>query len=93
MEHGLASPAHLPEPEIDADDPADDPTRRLDAVLGALRLAKECLPGMNNTAVPADQVARASELVDRMHALAMALAASARSPGAAEDGHGRRHAA
>jgi len=48
---------------------------RLQNVLLWLRTAKENLPDLNNGQVPADRVAAASGLVDRLHRLALSAAA------------------
>lgn len=56
---------------------------RMDKVLGWLETAKEVFPAINNNAVPSDRIAAASELVDRMQRIAVAL----RKRGAASNRH------
>ena len=54
---------------------------RLQNVLLWLQTAKENLPDLNNGQIPADRVAAASGLVDRLHRLALAAAAHGTSRG------------
>lgn len=71
-----------PSPRTKADQlsPQDKHLRdRLDKVQLWLRTAKENLPDLNNGCVPADRVASASALVDRLHRLAAEAAASGTS--------------
>jgi len=72
--------------------PADPATARarLDEVRRSLQTAKENLPDLNNGRVTADQIAALSGLIDRMHRVATAAAASA---SVAISRRERRHAA
>jgi len=54
---------------------------RLQNVLLWLQTAKENLPDLNNGQIPADRVAAASALVDRLHRLALEAAAHGTSRG------------
>jgi hypothetical protein len=70
-------------------DPAAD-RAHLDDVRRSLQTAKENLPDLNNGCVTADQIAALSALIDRMHRVATAAAASA---SVAMSRRERRHAA
>lgn len=58
---------------------------RLQNVLLWLRTAKENLPDLNNGQVPADRVASASALVDRLHRLALEATAHGTARGRRQD--------
>lgn len=47
--------------------------KKLENVLGWLETAKQNLPAINNNAVPSDQIASMSDLVDRMQRMARSL--------------------
>jgi hypothetical protein len=71
-----------PSPRTDGPNPAPlagpaADRARLDDVRRSLQTAKENLPDLNNGRVTADQIAALSALIDRMHRLATAAAASA----------------
>jgi len=61
--------------KLKVDDVGVAQRERLQNVLLWLRTAKENLPDLNNGQVPADRVASASGLVDRLHRLALEAAA------------------
>jgi len=61
--------------KVQIDDVSVAHGERLRNVLLWLRTAKENLPDLNNGQVPADRVASASGLVDRLHRLALEAAA------------------
>ena len=58
---------------------------RLQNVLLWLRTAKENLPDLNNGQIPADRVASASGLIDRLHRLALEAAAHGTARGRRQD--------
>lgn len=59
--------------------PTPEQLARLARVLAGIRTAKETLPAINHgpNAVPAERIARASALLDRMHRAAVLLADAA----------------
>lgn len=67
--------------------PTAQQVARLTHVLAWIRTGKEALPAINHgpNAVPAEQIARASALLDRMHRRAMALSAAIEGRAAGAD--------
>lgn len=59
--------------------PTSDQAARLARILAGIRTAKEALPAINHgpNAVAAEQIARASALLDRMHRSALLLSRTA----------------
>lgn len=57
--------------------PTEEPTQaqeiRLANVIGWVQTAKEALPAINDGTVASDRIATVSELLDRMHRIAVSL--------------------
>jgi hypothetical protein len=53
--------------------PTEQQRARLANIIGWVETAKETLPAINDGAVASDRIAAVSELLDRMHRIAVAL--------------------